>query len=87
MAAVARHERVRGWNAAHGLPRQDEWAIAPGAVYAYHFLGIATERAGLQERLRQLGRHGLGLRTVEGFGTVLISDEFHGRFCIQEKAP
>ena len=30
ITAVTKHERLRGWNTAHGLPRQDEWMVARG---------------------------------------------------------
>jgi CRISPR-associated Csx10 family RAMP protein len=84
VTAVAKQERIRGWNAAHGLPRQDEWGLTRGAVYAYWFEGDARERAALQERLSQLERHGLGVRRNEGFGTVTVSDDFHRLFHRQE---
>ena len=87
LGAVARHERLRGWNAIHGLPRQDEWAIARGSVFAYRLDGPAEARATLIERLEQLARDGLGLRRGEGFGTVVVSDEFHRAFHQQEGAP
>ena len=87
VAAVTRHERLRGWNAAHGLPRQDEWAIARGAAYAYRFEGAPSEREALNERLAALSEDGVGLRRNEGFGVVEVCDEFHRRFHTQEARP
>ncbi len=84
ITAVTRHERLRGWNAAHGLPRQDEWVVARGAVYVYCFQGTAEEREALIERLATLSEDGVGLRRNEGFGTVMVSDDFHCRFHKQE---
>jgi CRISPR-associated Csx10 family RAMP protein len=84
LAAVTGHERVRGWNAAHGLPRQDEWAVARGAVYAYLFEGDADARDRFQKRLNRLEHDGVGLRRNEGFGSVVISDEFHRIYHRQE---
>ena len=84
VAAVTRHERLRGWNAAHGLPRQDEWAIARGATYVYRFEGAPGERDALNERLATLDDGGVGLRRNEGFGVVSVCDEFHRRFRQQE---
>jgi CRISPR-associated Csx10 family RAMP protein len=84
VAAVAHHERLRGWNAAHGLPRQDEWAVTRGAVYAYLFEGDARARAALQERLARLEREGVGARRNEGLGRVVVSDDFHRRFHRQQ---
>ena len=85
VAAMTQHERLRGWNAAHGLPRQDEWAVARGAVYVYHFQGSAEEREVLVQHLAALSEDGTGLRRSEGFGRVIVSDDFHRRFCRQQE--
>ena len=87
IAAVTRHERLRGWNAAHGLPRQDEWAVARGAVHVYRFDGTPSERDALNQRLATLTENGVGLRRNEGFGVVTVCDEFHRRFHGQEAQP
>ena len=87
IVAVTRHDRLRGWNAAHGLPRQDEWAVARGAVYVYRFEGTPGERNRLIERLAALSADGVGLRRNEGFGVVAVSDDFHSRFHTQEAPP
>lgn len=84
VAAVTRHERLRGWNAAHGLPRQDEWMVARGAAYVYHFKGDQRQLEALFARLGALADDGIGLRRNEGFGVVEVSDEFHRRFHRQE---
>ena len=84
IAAVTKHERLRGWNAAHGLPRQDEWMVTRGAAYVYHFEGEQHQREALFSRLHALTNDGIGLRRNEGFGVVTVSDEFHRRFHRQE---
>ena len=84
VAAVTGHERLRGWNAAHGLPRQDEWMVARGATYVYCFEGGSEQREALFTRLGALAEDGVGLRRNEGFGVVTVSDEFHRRFYRQE---
>lgn len=84
IAAVTRHEPLRGWNAAHGLPRQDEWAVARGSVYVYRFDGSAHERDAFFARLASLSKDGIGLRRNEGFGVVNVSADFHRRFHQQE---
>lgn len=84
LTAVAAHERLRGWNAAHGLPRQDEWIVSRGAVYAYLFEGDESSRAALMYRLDELEASGLGGRRGEGYGRVVVSDEFHRDFHKQE---
>ncbi len=87
VGAVSRHERVRGWNAAHGLPRQDEWAVMRGAVYAYWFQGIPEERQALNHELWRVSQAGIGLRRNEGFGVVEVSGDFHCHHCNQETRP
>ncbi len=84
VAAITRHERLRGWNAAHGLPRQDEWAVARGAVHVYCFRGTSEEHEALIHQLIALSQDGVGLRRNEGFGMVIVSDDFHRQFCKQE---
>lgn len=85
IAAVTKHERLRGWNAAHGLPRQDEWGIARGSVYVYCFQGTMEQRGVIIQYLRSLSKEGVGLRRNEGFGTVIISDDFHYQFRNQQE--
>lgn len=80
VTAVAHHERLRGWNAAHGLPRQDEWLVKRGSVYAYLYEGDNAGPAELQQKLRELETHGLGARRNEGFGQVVVCDDFHRWF-------
>ena len=87
LTAKTRHERLRGWNAAHGLPRQDEWMVERGAVYVYCFQGNKEQRGALGTQLETLARDGVGLRRNEGFGTVVVSDAFHQRFHQQEVLP
>lgn len=83
VAAVARHELVRGWNVAHGLPKQDEWAVSRGSVYVYLFQGSRDDRTSLCAALKHLEQDGVGLRRNEGFGRVVICDPFHTQFLQQ----
>ncbi len=80
LAAVIDHELLRGWHAAHGLPKQDEAMVSPGAVYAYWFRGRDPDRQELLQQLSALVPTGIGLRRNEGFGEVTISDEFHRQY-------
>ncbi len=84
VTAMAQHERLRGWNAAHGLPRQDEWAVTRGSVYAYLYEGDASGQAALQAKLRDLEARGIGARRNEGFGRVVVCDAFHICFAPRE---
>ena len=85
VTTVTKHERLRGWNAAHGLPRQDEWMVARGSVYVYCFKGTPEERDVLIEQLKALSKEGVGLRRNEGFGTVLVCDDFHRQYANQQE--
>lgn len=85
VTAVTEHERLRGWNAAHGLPRQDEWMVARGSVYVYCFQGTPEERAALIQQLKTLSEEGIGVRRNEGFGTVRVCDNFHFRYANQQE--
>ncbi|GIW92213.1 MAG: CRISPR-associated RAMP protein Csx10 [Pirellulaceae bacterium] len=75
--AITQQQLVRGWNAAHGLPKQDEWMVARGSVYVYWFRGSADDRAELIHRLQQLRRAGVGLRRSEGYGQFVVNDPIH----------
>ncbi len=86
MVAVTQHQLLRGWNAAHGLPRQDDWMVARGAVYAYWFQGTAAQRQALCQRLDDLAQTGIGLRRNEGYGRVIVSDPFHSTYSRQENS-
>ena len=85
VTAVTKHERLRGWNAAHGLPRQDEWMVARGSVYVYCFKGTPEERTALIEQLKTLSQEGVGVRRNEGFGTVYVCDDFHRQYANQQE--
>jgi CRISPR-associated Csx10 family RAMP protein len=80
VAAVAHHERLRGWNAAHGLPRHDEWMVARGSIYAYLYEGDRGGCDAILHRLVQLQREGIGARRNEGYGMVAVCDDFPLRF-------
>lgn len=84
VGAITRHERLRGWNAVHGLPRQDEWMVTRGALYAYLYLGDEAGRRALCAQLAGLEENGLGARRSEGLGRAIVSDPFHQRFHLEE---
>jgi CRISPR-associated protein Csx10 len=60
--------RVGGWHAASGLPKPAELAIELGSVVVLH----CSEQPST-ERLRHLAREGIGLRRIEGFGSVEVN--------------
>lgn len=60
--------RVGGWHAACGLPKPVELAMELGSVAALHF-----REPPAVERLQRLAQGGLGLRRIEGFGSVEVN--------------
>ena len=77
---------VQGWSGAWGLPRQASVAVAAGSVFR---LGIGPDTDVV--KLRRLTTGGLGLRTQEGFGWVVIDPPWllqgRGSRLRGEKAP
>ena len=47
--------------------------------------GPPQKREALIQELAVLSKDGVGLRRNEGFGTVIVSDDFHRRFRNQEE--
>lgn len=65
---------VSGWNAAHGLPKEDELAILKGSAFLYH---TTAEQDMLLPWLRRLEEEGIGERLSEGFGQVIACHPLH----------
>ncbi|MDB4872558.1 MAG: hypothetical protein JWL97_3562 [Gemmatimonadales bacterium] len=59
---------VGGWHAASGLPKPIEISIAMGSVVV-----VRPAEAPAPDRMVALARDGIGLRRVEGFGSVEIN--------------
>ncbi|MFN3361471.1 MAG: CRISPR-associated RAMP protein Csx10, partial [Pseudanabaenaceae cyanobacterium] len=67
-----------GWNSAWGLLKDVELVTNKGSVYLF-----SCDKAMMGEwlgRLQILEMVGIGRRTVEGFGQMRVSDEFHSVF-------
>jgi CRISPR-associated protein Csx10 len=64
----ARPVRVGGWHAASGLPKPTELAMELGSVLMVRF----RKQPG-QAALQRLARDGVGLRRIEGFGSVQVN--------------
>jgi CRISPR-associated protein Csx10 len=60
--------RIGGWHAASGLPKPVELAMSMGSAVVLHF-----DRQPSQDQLRRLASDGVGLRRIEGFGTVDVN--------------
>lgn len=74
---------IFGWNTAHGLPRETDWAIEKGSSFLYELRkssgGTFSEDdvKALTKAIEKTEASGLGLRCGEGFGEAIFSDRFH----------
>lgn len=60
-----RWETVGGWHAAAGIPKPEERVVAPGSVFRLSLEGEPTPQG-----LSRLVNRGVGLRRLEGFGSL-----------------
>lgn len=67
--------RITGWQELWGMPRTSEYAIDMGSVFL--FACSAPLDSSIYRVLFELEEHGAGLRRVEGFGRLCVSDQFH----------
>lgn len=72
--SAAESRRIMGWDALLGLPKDDQWGLAMGSVLVLFVPGALVDVLPL---LTSLEKYGLGDRRNEGFGRVLVADEFH----------
>ncbi len=73
--------RVGGWHAASGLPKPVELAMSMGSAAVLHFSQQPSH-----EQLRRLASEGIGLRRIEGFGTVDINPQAWQRPAVKPPA-
>jgi CRISPR-associated protein Csx10 len=67
------HDYRGGWNLQWGLPKDVELATPMGSVFVFW-----TEQIDRwYEALQELETWGIGQRTAEGFGQVMVCDPFH----------
>ena len=69
----ASYDYVGGWNAAWGLPKATDLATRMGSVFVFHTADIDSWISAL----KMLEKVGIGSRSEEGFGQILICDPFH----------
>jgi CRISPR-associated protein Csx10 len=62
--------RVGGWHAASGLPKPIELAMSMGSAAVLYF-----DQQPSRDQLSRLASDGIGLRRIEGFGTVDINPQ------------
>ncbi|MFX0136050.1 MAG: RAMP superfamily CRISPR-associated protein [Candidatus Hodarchaeota archaeon] len=66
--------KVMGWNNTIKLPKQTEWATEKGSIAMVQIPDLNDE---VVEKLYNLEQTGIGIRRIEGFGIIRISDQFH----------
>ncbi len=71
--SFASYDYVGGWNAAWGLPKATDLATHMGSVFVFHTADIDSWISAL----KMLEKVGIGSRSEEGFGQILICDPFH----------
>lgn len=71
---------IKGWNGAHGLPRERDMAITKGSVFVYAYQGGNSGLTELYNLLSELETYGIGLRRGEGFGLAAVNSPFHAEF-------
>lgn len=67
-------QRIYGWSELWGTPRPHDYALAAGSTFLFACTRPFPE---LIQKLYALAEMGTGLRSMEGFGRVSISDPFH----------
>ncbi len=72
---IASMKRLSGWQELWGTPRTNEYAIDSGSVFLFSSTRSADDS--WLRPLFELEQRGLGRRTAEGYGRILISDPFH----------
>jgi CRISPR-associated Csx10 family RAMP protein len=71
---AASMRRIAGWNDLWGTPKTNDLAIDTGSVFLF---SSDLPQKDLEQALFKLEQDGLGLRCLEGFGRVCVSDAFH----------
>lgn len=69
---------LSGWNAALGLPKENEIVVNKGSSFLYTFKdnGKGDNRK-LIQALEELENRGIGFRRNEGFGEIIVCDPIH----------
>lgn len=76
--AFAAYRMLSGWNAALGIPKENEIVINKGSSFLYTFKGSGEEEnRNLIQALEELENRGIGFRRNEGFGETIVCDPLH----------
>lgn len=79
LVPFARSQIIRGWNTAHCLPKEQDFAIVAGSVFLFIVQRDAIEEFELMRKLQEWEEKGIGWRRSEGFGQVIVCDPWHVR--------
>jgi CRISPR-associated protein Csx10 len=76
--AFTAYRMLSGWNAALGIPKENEIVINKGSSFLYTFKGSGEENdRKLIRGLEELENRGIGFRRNEGFGEIIVCDPVH----------
>ncbi len=74
VAHFASYEFISGWSTAWGLPKHTFYGAKSGSVYVYKTKELSNS---LIEKLKKMEIQGIGEKTDEGYGEILICHLFH----------
>ena len=73
LRSYASYDYRGGWNTGQRLPKDTELVTRMGSVFVF----ATTQRDSWLKHLAVLEQKGIGQRTAEGFGEVVVCDAFH----------
>ncbi len=68
------YRRVGGFSGVQGLPKEFDIAVSKGSAFLFRYSGDCDR---LKATLKQIEEWGIGFRTNEGFGTLIVNDGYH----------
>ncbi|MCD4753882.1 MAG: hypothetical protein K8R40_12495 [Anaerolineaceae bacterium] len=74
----SQHIQVDGFSGIHKLPLESEIAIAKGSAFLFEIQNIRYKDT-IKKGLEKLEEEGIGFRRNEGFGRLIVCDEYHIR--------
>lgn len=68
------YRRVGGFSGVQGLPKEFDIAVSKGSAFLFFYRSDLNR---LRDALERAEEWGVGFRTNEGFGTVIVNDDYH----------
>ncbi|MCM8804078.1 MAG: RAMP superfamily CRISPR-associated protein [Candidatus Omnitrophica bacterium] len=66
---------IDGFSGVYGLPLEQEIGISKGSTFLYRFNSNKSEE--IKDKLENLEKEGIGFRKNEGFGWLIVCDDYH----------